>query len=55
LNAALAEPPEPTVHDIKVAEAEAVVEKAEVAELEAEIEDAHGDAEADEDEGELKT
>jgi hypothetical protein len=44
LNAALAEPPEPTVEDIKVAEAEAVVEQAEAAELEAEIEDAHGDA-----------
>ena len=43
LNAALAEPPEPTVEDIKVAEAEAVVEQAEVAELEAEIEDVHGD------------
>ena len=38
LNAALAEPPEPTVQDIKVAEAEAVVEQAEVAELEAEVE-----------------
>jgi membrane protein len=57
LNAALAEPPEPTVEDIKVAEAEAVVEQAQVAELEADIEDAHGDADEDEDEveGELKT
>ena len=55
LNAALAEPPEPTVEDIKVAEAEAVVEEAQVAELEAEIDDAHGDADDDEDQGELKT
>jgi membrane protein len=57
LNAALAEPPEPTVEDIKVAEAEAVVEQAEVAELEADIEDAHRDSDDDEhgDEGELKT
>ena len=58
LNAALAEPPEPTVEDIKVAEAEAVVEEAQVAELEADIEDAHGDgdadADADEVEGETK-
>jgi membrane protein len=53
LNAALAEPPEPTVEDIKVAQAAAVVEEAEVAELEADIEDAHGDA--DDDEGESKT
>jgi membrane protein len=35
LNAALAEPPEPTVQDITVAEAEAVAEEAEAAELEA--------------------
>ncbi|HEY0026679.1 MAG TPA: YihY/virulence factor BrkB family protein [Allosphingosinicella sp.] len=57
LNAALAEPPEPTVEDIKVAEAEAVVEEAQVAELEADIEDAHGDgdADADPDEGKGET
>ncbi|HEX8580253.1 MAG TPA: YihY/virulence factor BrkB family protein [Allosphingosinicella sp.] len=44
LNAALAEPPEPTVEDIKVAEAEAVVEQAAVAELEADVDEAHGEA-----------
>ena len=48
LNAALAEPPEPTVEDIKVAEAEAVVEQAAVAELEADVDEAHGEAGAGE-------
>jgi membrane protein len=38
LNAALAEPPEPTIQETKVAEAEAVAEEAAVAELEAVVE-----------------
>jgi membrane protein len=38
LNAALAEPPEPTIHEAQVAEAEAVAEEAAVAELEAVVE-----------------
>jgi membrane protein len=47
LNAALAEPPEPTVEDIKVAEAEAVVEQAAIAEREAELDEVKGDGEGE--------